>query len=220
MPRIARGATLHRHRCECRGSVTQHYPCPLSGASSGPSGPDDETQRRLDDCARERERERDASATLTRPITDSPVTHRLPSTLFPKENTRKTTPSQIATRSLSQGPRQNRLASTREPTQTRPYVRPHPYEITGIGCLYMIVPMLSSGARRKLVEAPTRTPCRVTPHTVTPRSAASRHVTPQDPLLPPALSFQCGPPPPPQVGSAHANRGQLSARRGRRVRPR
>src|SRR6202035_4999642 len=43
---------------------------------------------------RERERERDASATLTRPITDPPLTHGLSSTLFPKETTRKTTPSQ------------------------------------------------------------------------------------------------------------------------------
>jgi hypothetical protein len=38
------------------------------------------------------------------------MTHGLSSTLFPKENTRKTTPSQIATRSLSQGPRQNRFS--------------------------------------------------------------------------------------------------------------
>jgi hypothetical protein len=45
-------------------------------------------------CQRERERERDASATLTRPITDRLATHGLSATLFPKEDTRKTTPSQ------------------------------------------------------------------------------------------------------------------------------
>jgi hypothetical protein len=43
---------------------------------------------------RERERERDASATLTRPITDPPEAHGLSTALFPKETTRKTTPSQ------------------------------------------------------------------------------------------------------------------------------
>jgi hypothetical protein len=61
---------------------------------------------------RERERERDASATLTRPITDPSQTQRLSSTLFPKENTRKTTLSRKTTRSLSQGTPSKRLKST------------------------------------------------------------------------------------------------------------
>ena len=78
--------------------------------------------------AREREREREsASATLTRPITDPPRRHGLSNTLFPKENTRKTTPSRKRPGPSPKGPAEKVQCRPQGPTQTRPYVKPaHP----------------------------------------------------------------------------------------------
>src|SRR6202034_2543808 len=94
------------------------------------TGPQDRRERRSglrlaesQPRQRERERERDASATLTRPITDPPLAHGLSDTLFPKENTRKTTPSQKRPGPSPKGPALPVEVDHRDRPKTRPYVR-------------------------------------------------------------------------------------------------
>jgi hypothetical protein len=75
---------------------------------------------------RERERERDASATLTRPITDPSKAQRPSTALIPNECTRNSS-FPVAARSLSQGPRLPRWRRPRGPTPTRPYFHRQPF---------------------------------------------------------------------------------------------
>jgi hypothetical protein len=93
---------------------------------------------------RERERETDASATLTRPITGAPAMHGLSVTSFPAETTRSTTPSQ-----LRPGP-SPKVPS--KPVEDRPQGQPIPdlmYALrtvwqAGYRCLYTIVDRMST----------------------------------------------------------------------------